>query len=81
MPDDQTDVFGDKVREFLGLATDKGFPKDEVIMPACIMAGSKQMHEHYGDSIKAMEKVIELCKQYDDQEEFLEAVLRLTGVE
>lgn len=73
--------FGKKVRKFGKLAKSKGFDKEEIIKPACIIAGSEQMHQSYGDTLKAMDKVIELCEQIDDEDDFLQAVLSLAGIE
>lgn len=78
---EKLNLFGDKVVEFGKLAKSKGFDKEYIIKPACIIAGSKQMHQNYGDTLKAMDKVIELCEQIDDGEKFLQAVLALAGIE
>lgn len=70
-----------KASEFCKLAKSKGFDKEYIIKPACIVACSEQMDEHYGDELEAMDKVIELCEKYDDGEKFLQQVLLLAGIE
>ena len=75
------DLFGEKVEKFGKLATQKGFRKDEIIKPACILACSEQMETNYGDELKAMDKIIELCEQIDDEEVFLQKVLLLAGID
>ena len=78
---EKLEEFGKKVEEFGKLAKSKGFDKENIIKSACIIACSEQMEEHYGDELKAMDKVIELCTQYDDGEKFLQQVLLLAGIE
>lgn len=78
---DIVNKFGDKVEQFGILAKSKGFDKEAIIKPACIIACSEQMEANYGDELKAMDKIIELCKQIDDQEKFLQKVLLLAGIE
>lgn len=78
---ERLDLLGEKVKEFGKLAKSKGFRKDEIIKPACILAGSKEMHENYGDTLKAMDKIIELCEQIDDEEKFIQEVCLLAGIE
>ena len=57
---ERLEILGEKVRKFGLLAKSKGFNKEEIIKPACIVAGSEQMHQSYGDTLKAMDKVIEI---------------------
>ena len=78
---EKLDLFGEKVDEFGKLAKSKGFDKEDIIKPACIIACSEQMSENYGDELKAMDKLIELCKQTDDGEKLLQEVLLLAGIE
>ncbi|AWW06097.1 MAG: hypothetical protein [Caudoviricetes sp.] len=78
---ERLEVLGEKVKKFGELAKSKGFHKEEIIKPACILAGSQEMHDNYGDTLKAMDKIIELCEQIDDEEKFLQEVLALTGIE
>ncbi len=78
---EKLDVYGEKIILFGKLAKSKGFDKENIIKPACIIAASKEMHENYGDNLEAMDKVIELCKEIDDGEKFLQAVLKLAGIE
>ena len=73
--------FGERVEKFGRLATSKGFDKENIIKPICIIACSEQMEENYGDELKAMDKVIELCNQIDDGEKLLQEVLLLAGIE
>lgn len=73
--------FGKKVEQFGILAKGKGFDKEIIIKPACMIACSEEMSTNYGDELKAMDKIIELCKQIDDQEKFLQSVLLLAGIE
>ncbi|MDE7330302.1 MAG: hypothetical protein K2N30_04335 [Clostridia bacterium] len=82
MTDTETlNLFGEKVEKFGKLAKSKGFHKDEIIKPDCILACSEQMEINYGDELKAMDKIIELCEKIDDEEKFIQAVLSLTGIE
>ncbi len=78
---EKLELFGEKVDQFGKLAKRKGFRKDEIIKPACILACSEQMEKHYGDELKAMDKIIELCEQIDDEEKFIQEVCLLAGIE
>lgn len=73
--------FGERVEQFGKLAINKGFNKEDIIKPICIIACSEQMEENYGDEVKAMDKIIELCKQINDGEKLLQEVLLLAGIE
>lgn len=78
---DNLDIYGEKVARFGKLAKSKGFDKEYIIKPACIIAASKEMLENYGNEIEAMDKVIELCEEMNDGEKLLQAVLKLAGIE
>ena len=73
--------FGDLVEQFGILSKSKGFDKDEIIQPVCIIACSKEMEENFGDEIQAKNRIIELCKQTDSGEKLLQEVLLLAGIE
>ena len=73
--------FGYLVEEFGRLAKNKGFDKDEVIKPICIISCSEQMEDNFGDEIKAMKQIIELCKKTENGEKLLQEVLSLAGIE
>ena len=71
----------EKLRKFFQLAKSKGFHKEETMKPACIIAFSEQMEENYGDEFKALDKITELCQEYDYETDFIDAVLKLAGIE
>lgn len=77
---ERSELVKSKVRKFADLAKSKDFHIDTV-KSACIIAGSEQMHKNYGDYPEALDKVVELCKQIDDEEKFLQEVLSLAGID
>ncbi len=79
--EEKLNLLEQKATEFCLLGKRKGFRKDEIIKSACILACSEQMEKHYGDELKAMDKIIELCEQIDDEEKFIQEVCLLAGIE
>lgn len=73
-------VVREKVGKFAELAKSKGYHID-AIKSACFIAGSQEMYDNFGDFPEALDKVIELCKQYDKESDFLQEVLLLAGIE
>ena len=77
---ERREIFKKKARKFIDLARSKKF-NEEAIKVAGMLAISDEMKERYGDSLQSFDKVIELCEQFDDEEEFLQAVLDLAGID
>ena len=78
--EERSNFIKQKSREFIELARLKKY-HEESIKVAGMLAVSDDMHRNYGDSPQALDKLIELCKMYDDESEFLGAVLKLAGIE
>lgn len=78
--EERSNIVRDKVGKFAELAKSKNYNID-TIKSACIIAGSEQMHKNFGDYPEALDKLIELCKQTDDEEIFLQKVLLLAGID
>lgn len=67
----------EKLEQFIKLAKAKNYSVDTV-KSACIIAGSQEMYDNFGDYPQALDKCCELCKKYDDVSKMLEELLKLT---
>lgn len=68
------------VDEFIALARGKGYTEDAIeimLMLSCCDA----MEDNYGDSVKTLKKMIELCKQCKTGDECVGEVCLLAGIE
>ena len=74
----RTETVNKKADEFIGLARGKGY-RDETIEIAFMLACSVDMHEKVGDTPIALDKAIELCKQYNNGSEFIKEYIALIG--
>lgn len=75
--DKERAIAKEKLDKFITLAETKGY-RIETIKAACMVAGSDQMYEKFGDYIAALDKCCELCDKYDDSGQMLDELLKLT---
>ena len=76
--DRERQIAKEKLEKFLTLAKSKNYSMS-MIKAACIIAGSEQMYDNFGDYSDALDKCCELCEKYDDAGQMLEELLRLAG--
>lgn len=76
--DKQREIAREKLDKFIKLAKSKGY-REETIKAACIIAGSEQMYDNFGDYPEALDKCYELCEKYDNSGQMLEELLKLSG--
>ncbi len=69
-----------KYRELKSIVQDRGWHKDTFFVMG-IIAGSKQMHLIYEDTVVALAKVIEIVKKCDTSEECISKIMELAHIE
>lgn len=68
------------MRRFIEAARTAGY-SDDTILTAGILAGSAEGHERFGDTKTAMDRFCELCLSANNENEFIERVFDMIGIE
>ena len=68
------------MRRFIEAARKAGY-SDDAILTAGVLAGSAEGHEYFGDTKTAMDRFYELCSSANNENEFIEQIFDMIGIE